>query len=374
MRNIISKVIMSFITLLMVIALFILGVLAYQELIQQNDEELSVAETNSELFFGENPKKENIDTPNLIESIVKIDDKSSSEQVNFDNVYVDNYYYNQLNNYSKTIYKALVENKENMKTGTYKVELGNSFDDLLNKENGGEILGQYYQSAIEAYTYDNVDVFYFDVNHMYLNIESISKGNKTKYNVFINSGNEASYLSSYFQSKEDVDRAIQQVEQEKNKILQNRTNNTYTNIKMVHDYLIANLEYDTGVSGNNIYNLYGGLVSKRCVCEGYAKSFKYLMDALNIPCTLVIGGATNSEGKQENHEWNYVQIGSNWYAIDCTWDDPIIRGSGYIDNSIKYKYFLKGSADFNRNHFPDGHFTSKGMEFVYPTISYYDFN
>ena len=64
-----------------------------------------------------------------------------------------------------------------------------------------------------------------------------------------------------------------------------------------------------------------------------------------------------------------MQIDNNWYAIDCTWDDPILVGPGYLSNSAKYKYFLKGEIEFNRSHVPDGRFTEGGKVFEYPILS-----
>ena len=151
--------------------------------------------------------------------------------------------------------------------------------------------------------------------------------------------------------------------------IQNSTGNAYADIKMVHDYLVDSIEYADTDSENYIYNIYGAFVNKRCVCEGYAKAFKYLMDAIDIPCVMVIGIATNSEGNTENHAWNYVQINSTWYAIDCTWDDPIIVGVGYLTNTQKYKYFLKGSSEFSSTHQEDGQFTENGKIFAFPSLS-----
>ncbi len=62
-------------------------------------------------------------------------------------------------------------------------------------------------------------------------------------------------------------------------------------------------------------------------------------------------------------------LNNNWYAIDATWDDPIIIGNGTIDNKIKYKYFLKGANEFFKNHTEDGKLTSNGIEFSYPELS-----
>ena len=158
----------------------------------------------------------------------------------------------------------------------------------------------------------------------------------------------------------------------RNQIIQNRSGNAYDDIKMVHDYLVENIEYDTSLSQSNIYNVYGALVNGRAVCEGYARSFKYLMDELGIPCTLVIGTGTNSQGQTENHAWNYVQLNGTWYAIDCTWDDPV-SSTGYVSQSSRYRYFLKGSNEFLQDHTPSGQFTEGGKVFNYPTLSGQEF-
>ena len=142
---------------------------------------------------------------------------------------------------------------------------------------------------------------------------------------------------------------------------------------MVHDYLINTIEYETTISKNNIYNIYGALVQNESVCEGYAKAFKYLLDELQIPCVMVIGQATNSKGETENHAWNYVQINGNWYAVDTTWDDPVIIGNGIIGNDVKYKYFLKGQNEFYKDHTPRFQFTDNGRQYTYPQLSVYDY-
>ena len=97
------------------------------------------------------------------------------------------------------------------------------------------------------------------------------------------------------------------------------------------------------------------------------------MDYLEIPCTLVIGKGKNSENKTENHAWNYVQLDGNWYAIDCTWDDPVST-SGWVSESSKVKYFLKGSNTMSNDHSPNPQFTEGGKVFKYPQLSAYDYN
>ena len=369
MKSKLATTIMTIIMFLIICVFILFGMIFWQEL---NKIETSVEPEDVKTVISENTNTidKDIRTPQIIENpFEQIEDGNKQvREVDYSNVTVNKYFYNQLEEYSKTIYKAFESNKENMKTGTYKVELGNSFSTLLNQNNGQEQLGKYYQSAIEAYTYDNPEVFYLSPNKMYLNIETTTKGSNVSYNVYINSGNEANYLIDEFSSKAQIDTAMNQIEQVRTKILQNSRNNTYENIKMVHDYLVQNIEYDTSISKENIYNVYGAMVKGEAVCEGYARSFKYLMDSLGILCTLVIGKGTNSAGKTENHAWNYVQVDGNWYAIDCTWDDPVST-TGYVSESSKYRYFLKGSNDMIKDHTPSSQFTEGGKVFQYPPIS-----
>lgn len=376
MRDKITSIIIFLIVIGIIATTLVLGLIFLQEYIKPDE--------NEELAFVENPVNKNdkiqnntveedIKTPEIVENpISKIED-TNIKNVNYDNVKVNKYFYNQLEEPSKTIYKAFTQNKENMKTGTYKIELGTLFSDILKQENGQEELGKFYQSAIEAYTYDNPDVFYLNPKKMYLNIETTTRGKNVTYNVFINNGNETNYLIDEFNSKEQVDNAIVEIENIKNQIISNRTGNVYEDMKMVHDYLVDNISYDSSISKPNIYNIYGALINKECVCEGYARAYKYILDELNIPCILVIGTATNGEGNTENHAWNYVKLNNSWYAVDTTWDDPIIIGGGILNKKSKYRYFLKGKETMDQDHITSGQFTEGGKEFDYPNLSETDF-
>ena len=368
MKSRLASFIMSIVIMLIIAALILLGMIFYQEF-------SNVKTASAENFIGNYISPANtvdtITTPQVIENNPFDNIQSSHEENNVDysNVNVNKYFYNQLDETSKTIYKALESNKENMKSGTYRIDFGDSFSDILNGENGQDELGDYYQSAIEAYTYDNPDVFYLSPNKMYLNVETTTSASNITYNVYINCGNENNYFADEFTSQKQVENAIEKVEYVKDILLGKRTGDDYEDIKMVHDYLVDNIEYDTSISADNIYDVYGALVNRVAVCEGYARSFKYILDEMGIPCVLVIGTGTNSRGEIERHAWNYVELQGNWYAVDCTWDDPIIVGSGSVSKSSKYKYFLKGSSEFYSDHTPSGQFTPGGKEFSYPTLS-----
>lgn len=376
MKDKFTMLIMTFIVIAIFGVIGMFGVIIYNE-INETDKSNAlseVAEFKTSSINTNDTVEQNIETPKIIEKnpleeLSKNNIENSENDVNYDNIVVNKYFYNQLESYSKTIYKAFESNKENMKEGTYKINLGTSFSNILSKQNGQEKLGKYYQSAIEAYTYDNPDVFYLSPNKMYLNIETTTKGQNKTYNVYINNGEEANYLNEEFSNKQDINLALEKIEAIRKQIIHNKTENDYEDIKMVHDYLVENIEYDTSLQEKNIYNIYGALINGKCVCEGYARAFKYLLDGLGIESTMVIGKGINSSGQSENHAWNYVKLENNWYAVDCTWDDPVIIGGGYIGNSSKYRYFLKGKEDMEKDHTTLGNFTQGGKEFEYPTLN-----
>lgn len=376
MKEELAEKITSVILFLIIIGIFsvliVFSIIAVQEFFGE-DEELAFAENTGNITQNSSEEKtveDDIEAPEIVENpISSLESPSTISNNDYSSVKVDKYFYNQLDEKSRIIYRAFESNKEQMKTGTYQIELGNSFSDILSQTNGQDKLGEYYQSAIEAYTYDNAEVFYLSPKKMYLNIETTTRGGNSTYNVYINSGDEANYLTEEFNSKEEVEQAIVQIEQVKNQILQNKTGNAYEDIKMVHDYLVDTITYDSSLSKQNIYNVYGALVNRECVCEGYARAFKYLLDELDIPCVLVIGIGTNSQGETENHAWNYVQLQGNWYAVDSTWDDPVIIGGGTATDDSKYKYFLVGEEAINQDHSPSGQFTEGGKTFSYPSLS-----
>lgn len=375
-EEIIDKI-TSVILFLVIIGIFavviVFSIIAIQEF-SEEDEEFAFVENSGNVDTVTSEEKtveDNIEVPEIVENPINSIEKSNSNaNTDYSNVQVDKYFYNQLDEKSRIIYRAFESNKEQMKTGTYQIELGTSFSDILSQSNGQEKLGEYYQSAIEAYTYDNPEIFYLSPKKMYLNIETTTRGGTSTYNVYINSGNEANYLVEEFNSKQAIDEAIAQIEQVKNQIIQNKTGNTYEDIKMVHDYLVDTISYDSSLSKQNIYNIYGALVSRECVCEGYARAFKYLLDELDIPCVMVIGTATNSHGETENHAWNYAQLNGNWYAVDSTWDDPVVIGGGTASAESRYKYFLVGREVIDQDHSPSGQFTEGGKVFSYPNVTY----
>ncbi len=112
----------------------------------------------------------------------------------------------------------------------------------------------------------------------------------------------------------------------------------------LHNYLILNCIYDTGVNGNvatTSYTAYGALVKGVSVCQGYAESFALLLNMAGVPCVTVEG-----TGRNELHEWNKVEIGGDWYNVDVTWDDPVPD----TPSILHYQYFNVTDTYLQQDH------------------------
>lgn len=375
MKSRFTTVILFFIAIILVLGIAVLGGAIYNDLLGANTSDTIYSIQN---IATEEPS-ENIDKDTEynnrnITSIQGITSNNVQESPNITITNNNNFFYSQLKGNEKTIYDKLQENKQNLKQGNYEVKFGNVFSDTLSEENGGEQLGQEYQTAIEAFVHDNPDVFYLDVNKMYLNIETTTKFLRTTYNVYISPAQSQTYLSNEFSSTAEIEIAIGEIERIRDDIINRLRGTDYQKILTIHDYLIDNIEYDSTYQAKGSYSIYGALAQKKCVCEGYAKAFKYLTNAAGIECELMQGTATNSSGQTESHAWNCVKVNGVWYEIDTTWDDPIIVGGGkFVSNEHKYKYFLKGRDTFEKDHVLSYQFSENGKSFAYPNISRSDY-
>ena len=156
MKSKITGFIMSIMTMLMIVIFCFLGYIIYEEYIKE-DVVGDVQNFVSNIIISDDNLMENIKTPQILETTIN-SNENNNEKVDYKNVQINKYYYNQLEEYSKIIYNALESNKDNMKTGTYEINLGTDFSKLLSNENGEQELGKYYQTAIEAFIYDILEM------------------------------------------------------------------------------------------------------------------------------------------------------------------------------------------------------------------------
>lgn len=112
---------------------------------------------------------------------------------------------------------------------------------------------------------------------------------------------------------------------------------------VIHDYLLENTTYDhdnyiTSTVPPESHSIYGALIEGTAVCDGYAKSAKYLLDLVGIESGIITSG-------EMSHAWNYVNIDGKYYHMDITWDDPVPE-----TNTMDYSYFNLSDNEIAKTH------------------------
>lgn len=81
-------------------------------------------------------------------------------------------------------------------------------------------------------------------------------------------------------------------------------------ILAVYDWLLSSVEY--GFTETDGQSCYDALIRRRAVCKGIAKAFQYLMNSLDVFCTLA-EGSLDGAGR---HVWNVAEIDGAFYHVD----------------------------------------------------------
>ena len=232
----------------------------------------------------------------------------------------------------------------------------------------GEDIEAIFSAAVNAFEFDNPEIFYLDLSNLILYYERSTYGN---YNIYLKNSSGRNSLLPQFENEDDVDNAQYEIDEVVNGIKEelDSLNSTYDKIIYIHDWLVENVKYDETLSKPNKDTIYGVFVEREAVCGGYSKAFKYLLNMENIN-TIIIQGVGTAQGRTENHAWNYVQIDDNWYGVDCTWDDPVLIGNVTEETQKKYyTYFLKGKEVFENDHEPFTYFYGTSYIINYPELS-----
>ncbi|MCR5273281.1 MAG: InlB B-repeat-containing protein [Lachnospiraceae bacterium] len=104
-----------------------------------------------------------------------------------------------------------------------------------------------------------------------------------------------------------------------------KASGTVAKEKVAHDLIVNNTKYTSGASYNQ--SCYSVLVNGKSVCAGYATTFSMLMN---------YAGITTLNITSSYHEWNLIKIGSYWYNVDVTFDDPVTTSGNQM---LRYTYF-----------------------------------
>lgn len=125
----------------------------------------------------------------------------------------------------------------------------------------------------------------------------------------------------------------------------------YDKYKAIHDYVVLYLDYDTENFNKNTLpetslTAYGALKTKRAVCQGYSSLYQSLCEAQGLYSKLAQGYINNT---LQSHAWNIIKIGSKFYHVDTTWDDP----GNQATQKIQYTYFVVSDPEMLSTRFYD---------------------
>lgn len=233
----------------------------------------------------------------------------------------NSYYYNQLSENERKVYDVI-----------FKAIVG--YDEGATMPTMDEKLIDKIFNAVLA---DHPEIFYVNGYRC----TKYSQGNVVK---------RIAFTGSYTYSKSAKTEIEPRLVEAKNDILKNvyPAASDYDKIKYIYETIIKNTEYNLNSPDNQ--NVISVLLNHSSVCQGYAKTFQWLLNDLGIPCTLdngvVIGG--------ERHAWNVCMADGEWYYVDPTWGDSSYTNPDGSNVSfmpeINYDYLLVPLSELSHTH------------------------
>ena len=182
-------------------------------------------------------------------------------------------------------------------------------------------------------------------------LDSNEKAGTITFEYFLN---EETYNKYNFDAKQAAAEMLADI-----KVTQGLT--TLQKLLLLHDRIAVRCEYDYAgyeryerahASNEEVqideyvevesFSMYGTLVLGKAVCEGYAKTYQYMLNELGIENYLC---ASDKMG----HVWNIVKLDGKYYHVDITFDDSGISGDGYSNTGadrtghVRHKNFLRSS-------------------------------
>ncbi|WP_156018999.1 transglutaminase domain-containing protein [Streptococcus ruminantium] len=144
--------------------------------------------------------------------------------------------------------------------------------------------------------------------------------------------------------------------------------------KAAHDWLVNNVDYVEREALKD-QTAYSALIEKKTVCAGYAKAFKLLMDKMGILTHTQFGTIIGARAGSENHLWNVINLGGEWYHVDATWDDPryTLGGGRYRVSNENNEHFLIHDEDFELTSNTKRHYLKTRRDNMGERYRYYGF-
>ncbi len=258
-----------------------------------------------------------------------------------------NYYYSQLDmDFSKSVYNEIKNRYDAGAFGSLTITIDPTAADktkFTEMESDPYFVSKQINRGIIAAVYDNPLVgFYISTSQPATGITH--EGGYSSITFTVNK--IADYSSTMAAYKTEMTTKINEI------ITPILSAAAASKVTSLHNTVANTLAYDKEhmSSGDPTASLIRSAYTALCgdhkvVCEGYAKMFKALCDACDVPC-LIVTGEAGTTGSFENHMWNYVKVDDQWYLVDCTWDDQQDGPIGdVVDDYLMAGWGTKGFSD-----------------------------
>ncbi|MGI6329862.1 MAG: transglutaminase domain-containing protein [Bacilli bacterium] len=209
------------------------------------------------------------------------------------------------------------------------------------------------QNVYRAFMNDNPDHFWVD-NLVYYTNSNTNQVIKIDFKFNVDEKEKE-------KRQEEIDQVVKEILAPINKEM-----TEYDQVKYIYDYIIDNTIYDYQAPDNQ--NIYSVLINGRSVCAGYARTFQYLMNKLDIFNLYVTGTTTTEDNQTLGHAWNLVRLDNQFYNIDSTWGNSIFITDQSLNNYKNYHYFNVTSEEIKKTHIFDAYYPlpeAKGLKYNY---------
>lgn len=227
--------------------------------------------------------------------------------------------------YYRHCYEELTQSEKNV----YSVILQSVYD-MPERIEIPELSDGNLDNIFTAVSHDNPDLF---------SLGSTCSVYKEGYKTF--------FEPEYIMSSEQYTSALTEVENITSAIVSGTAafTSVYEKELYVHDYIVTHCVYADPNENANANTIYGCLVEGKASCEGYSRTFQYIMNKISVDNRLVTGESAEDGVNYIRHMWNYVVIDSQGYFVDLTWDDPRSQGS-----VLRHSYFNVTTNDILIEH------------------------
>lgn len=117
-------------------------------------------------------------------------------------------------------------------------------------------------------------------------------------------------------------------------------------LAFIHRFITGSVRYDK-LKKEYSHEIIGPLMLGVSVCEGIAKTVKYLCTQLGLECIVLLCGNDPEHGVKYRHTWNLIKTEGQWLHYDITFD--LTLGACGCE---RFDYYGLGDRQIFRDHLP----------------------